>query len=98
MRNINLRYIDETYDENGLLETYKVHYPDNFNFGYDIVDDIAINDPDRRAMVWCDDKGNEEFWESTRRYSRRRRSTAALAPRPSSASQSHVSGQYSCTR
>ena len=34
MRNINLRYIDETYDENGLLETYKVHYPDNFNFGY----------------------------------------------------------------
>ena len=45
MRNINLRYIDETYDENGLLETYKVHYPDNFNFGYDIVDDIAINDP-----------------------------------------------------
>ena len=59
MRNINLRYIDETYDENGLLETYRVHYPDNFNFGYDIVDDIAVNDPNRRAMVWCDDKGNE---------------------------------------
>ena len=59
MRNINLRYIDETYDDNGLLETYKVHYPDNFNFGYDIVDDIAVNEPNRRAMVWCDDKGNE---------------------------------------
>ena len=41
MRNINLRYVDETYDEKGLLQTYKLKCPDNFNFGYDIVDDIA---------------------------------------------------------
>ncbi len=60
MRNINLRYVDETYDKDGLLETYSVHYPDNFNFGYDIVDDIAINDPNRRALVWCDDCGHEK--------------------------------------
>ena len=43
MRNINLRYVDETYDENGLLETYKIKYPETYNFGYDVVDDIAIN-------------------------------------------------------
>ncbi|MBQ7621874.1 MAG: MMPL family transporter, partial [Candidatus Methanomethylophilaceae archaeon] len=61
-RDINLRYVDETYDENGLLKTYKVHYPDDFNFGYDIVDDIAINDPQRRALVWCDDKGHEKVF------------------------------------
>ena len=60
MRNINLRYVDETYDEQGLLKTYNTHYPDNFNFGYDIVDDIAINDPERRALLWCDDKGEEK--------------------------------------
>ena len=59
-RDINLRYVDETYDENDLLKTYKVHYPDDFNFGYDIVDDIAINDPQRRALVWCDDRGHEK--------------------------------------
>ena len=59
MRNINLRYVDETYDEQGLLKTYKTHCPDDFNFGYDIVDDIGINDPKRRALLWCDDKDNE---------------------------------------
>ena len=61
-RDINLRYVDETYDEKGLLKTYKVHYADNFNFGYDIVDDIAINDPDRRALMWCDDRGHERMF------------------------------------
>lgn len=60
MRNINLRYVDETYDEQDLLKTYKTHYPDNFNFGYDIVDDIAVNDPKRRALLWCNDKGDEK--------------------------------------
>ena len=57
MRNINLRYVDETYAPDGQLETFSVHYPDNFNFGYDVVDDIAVNDPDRRAMVWCNPEG-----------------------------------------
>ena len=36
MRNINLRYVDETYAPDGQLETFSVHYPDNFNFGYDV--------------------------------------------------------------
>ncbi len=61
-RDINLRYVDETFDPNGLLKTFSVHYPDNFNFGYDIVDDIAVNDPNRRALVWCDDKGHEKIF------------------------------------
>jgi acetyl-CoA synthetase len=61
MRNIHLRYVDETYDENGLLKTFRTHYPDNFNWGYDIVDDIAINDPKRRALVWCDERGYEKI-------------------------------------
>ena len=62
MRNINLRYVDETYAPDGQLETFSVHYPDNFNFGYDIVDDIAVNDPDRRAMIWCNPEGEEHIF------------------------------------
>lgn len=62
MRNINLRYVDETYAPDGQLETFSVHYPDNFNFGYDVVDDIAMNDPDRRAMVWCNPEGEEHIF------------------------------------
>ncbi len=54
MRNINLRYANETYDANGILSGFSLKYPDNFNFGYDIVDDIGRNDPDRPAMLWLD--------------------------------------------
>ena len=62
MRNINLRYVDETYDENGLLVRYDLHWPENYNFGYDVVDDIAENEPDRKAMVWCNPHGEERTY------------------------------------
>ena len=62
MRNINLRYVDETYDENGLLVKYDLHWPENYNFGYDVVDDIAANEPDRKAMVWCNPRGEERIF------------------------------------
>ena len=59
MRNINLRFVEETYDEEGLLTDFAVKCPESFNFGYDVVDDIALADPDRRAMVWCNPEGEE---------------------------------------
>ena len=52
MRGINERYVEETYGDDGILREMKIRYPENYNFGYDIVDDIAINDPDRTALVW----------------------------------------------
>ena len=57
MRNINLRYVRDTFDENGLLKHLDIDCPDDFNFGYDIVDDIAVNDPQRLAMVWEHENG-----------------------------------------
>ena len=62
MRNINLRFVEETYDEEGLLVDFAVKCPAGFNFGYDVVDDIAENDPDRRAMVWCNPEGEEHVF------------------------------------
>lgn len=41
------------------VENYKVNVPPAFNFGTDVVDAIAREDPDRRAMVWCDDHDEE---------------------------------------
>ena len=38
---------------------FKINVPDSFNFGYDIVDQIAEADPDKIALVWCDDRGHE---------------------------------------
>ncbi len=62
MRNINLRFVEEEYAEDGQLSSFKVNCPENFNFGYDVVDDIALNDPDRRAMLWCNPEGEEHIF------------------------------------
>ena len=56
---LHLQYIDETYDENGFIKDYKLICPEKFNFAYDIVDKIAEIEPDRRAILWCNPKGDE---------------------------------------
>ena len=40
-------------------ENFKIIVPENFNFAYDVVDAIAAEDPERNAMVWCNDRGDE---------------------------------------
>jgi acetyl-CoA synthetase len=35
---------------------FDVAIPENFNFAFDVVDWYAANEPDRKALVWCDDK------------------------------------------
>ena len=59
MRNLHQKYCTESYDANGVLSKFETRYPDDFNFAYDVVDDIALNDPQRRAMVWCNPEGEE---------------------------------------
>lgn len=39
--------------------SFEVNAPDNFNFARDVVDALADRDPERTAMVWCDEKGRE---------------------------------------
>ena len=41
---------------------FKIRIPANFNFAYDVVDEIAASNPGKTAMVWCDDKGNEAIF------------------------------------
>ena len=36
---------------------FRIRVPDDFNFGYDVVDTLARTLPDQPALVWCDDKG-----------------------------------------
>lgn len=55
-------FCDETLDERGVLQDFSLHYPDNYNFGYDVVDEMARLVPDQRAMVWCNPEGeHREF-------------------------------------
>ncbi len=53
------RFCDEEFDENGLLTGFRVKYPANYNFGYDVVDAIARETPEKRALVWCSAEGGE---------------------------------------
>lgn len=39
------------------VENYQIDVPENFNFGYDIVDEWAKIQPDKRALCWTNDKG-----------------------------------------
>jgi acetyl-CoA synthetase len=40
-------------------ENFSVNIPENFNFAYDVMDVLAAEKPNERAMVWCDEKGAE---------------------------------------
>ena len=41
---------------------YRVNVPEDFNFGFDIVDAYAENDPGKTALVWCNDHGGERIF------------------------------------
>ena len=44
MDNINefyKRFVDEAYDENGVVCKFDLDLPDNYNFAYDVIDEIA---------------------------------------------------------
>lgn len=38
-------------------KNYRVRIPENFNFGYDVVDQWAETHPDKRALCWTNEKG-----------------------------------------
>lgn len=42
---------------------YIVNVPDNFNFGFDVVDDWARVEPNKRALVWCNEPDSEVYEE-----------------------------------
>lgn len=56
------QYCNEIVDENGRLQKLTLEYPENFNFGYDVVDKIANETPEKRALVWCNMEGEEHIF------------------------------------
>ena len=56
------KYLEKTqFDSYGdFVENYRVKVPDDFNFGFDVVDEWAKKEPGKMALVWCDDNGLEE--------------------------------------
>ena len=46
-------------DYNDFYNNFRLNVPENFNYAYDVVDEYARLEPDKRALVWCDDRGEE---------------------------------------
>lgn len=67
------KFCKEILDDQGRLEKITLDVPEGFNFGYDVVDAIAEQEPEKRAMVWCDTNGQERIFSfaDVKRYSDR---------------------------
>ena len=54
------RFLEKTEFENykDFVKNYKLKIPENFNFAYDVMDEIAKNNPDGKALVWTNDEGD----------------------------------------
>jgi len=48
------------YDEKGNVKKLELGAKDDFNFSYDVVDKIANETPERLAVLWINDKGEEK--------------------------------------
>ncbi|MCR5698752.1 MAG: AMP-binding protein [Treponemataceae bacterium] len=53
----------EFKDYEDFYNNYKLKIPENFNFGYDVMDEIARHNPDGKALVWTNDEG--DYYEIT---------------------------------
>ena len=45
-------FCNYTLDENGVLNSFQLDYPENYNFGYDVVDKMGELAPNDIAMEW----------------------------------------------
>lgn len=54
VRNYYKRFVKEGFDENGILNKFEIDCPDNYNFGYDIIDKFGELEPDRPALMHID--------------------------------------------
>ena len=56
------KFCTEITDSFGNLEKLNLHFPENFNFGYDVADVLAQNFPDKKALVWCNTENEEHIF------------------------------------
>lgn len=65
------RYLKTTHftSQDDFIENYELFVPENFNFSYDVVDEWAKIDPNKKALLWTNDKGeSREFTFADLKY------------------------------
>lgn len=53
------KFVKQTHftSQEDFKKNLKIEVPENFNFGYDVVDVWAAEQPDKKAILWTNDKG-----------------------------------------
>ena len=53
------RFLSQTSftTQEDFIKNFKINVPEDFNFGYDVVDAWAAEQPDKPALLWTNDKG-----------------------------------------
>ncbi len=54
------KYITENVNEKGKFKGATFNIPENFNFGYDCIREVAKKSPDKRAMLWVSADGEQK--------------------------------------
>ncbi len=62
MAAMHARYLTEELDEAGHPRSFTLRCPPGFNFAYDVVDRLGSENPDRRALRWCNDDGEQRTY------------------------------------
>ncbi|MBQ6895262.1 MAG: AMP-binding protein [Clostridia bacterium] len=59
--NLLSKFLNKTdfTDYNDYYANYKLNVPENFNFAYDVIEEYAKCAPQKRAILWCNDEGEE---------------------------------------
>ncbi|HUX69506.1 MAG TPA: AMP-binding protein [Cellulomonadaceae bacterium] len=62
MAAMHARYLTEELDEAGHPRSFTLRCPPGFNFAYDVVDRLGSKSPERRALRWCNDDGEQRTY------------------------------------
>ncbi len=53
----------DSYED--FYKNFRIDVPTDFNFGYDVVDEWARVEPEKKALLWCNDDGEEREFTFT---------------------------------
>lgn len=59
MKDFYKRFVNEEVDENGCLTKFDLNLKEDFNFSYDVIDELARLQPDKLAIFWLGENGEE---------------------------------------
>ncbi len=59
MKRLYQEFVDETFGPGGEVVRFRAKELESFNFAYDVVDRLAADQPEKLAMLWCNEAGDE---------------------------------------